>query len=302
MKLFQSDENAGASWTHLFTVAISLAASSLFAQDSSSTDPVLQQNPLVKEAFTFFENGDSDAALENFQDALNENGEDLSALLGQAMVYAELERHADAFVAYDAIVQNYPRHAFAWNGRGLAAFNLEDFDEALYSFEQSTAEQPINGFFYESLAWTQMCRGEFEDAANSAKRATLMYSKRNESSAYPLLIAYFAYTEIGDLSNAQSTLRYAYKNKPINSWPAPIIDYLAGTMDASELVSHVKDSKQETEAHTYIGLNLRSNGEIAEGMKHLEWVTHRGNPRVLEYTLARALNLQNSVAVFIPNR
>lgn len=283
--------------TLLLLSVFSLQAS---AQQSMIDDPVLNQNPLVSEAYSLLEAGDSDAALANFTQALTQNDADLSARLGQAMIFAELERHAEAFESYDIIVQNYPRHAFAWNGRGLAAFNMEDFDTALSSFEHATAEQPINGFFYESLAWTQMCRGEFSAAAASAKTATLMYNKKSENSVYPLLIAHFAYLETGDLKNAQSTLKYAVQNKPLNRWPAPVIDYLADTIDASELISYVMDTAQETEAHTYIGLKLRATNRESEAKKHLEWVARKGDPRVFEYTLARALNLQDSVALLVP--
>jgi len=270
------------------------------AQDRTIEAPILSQNPLVSKAYQLLEAGDSSAALASFKLALSEDGQDLSAQLGQAMIFAELQRHTEAFASFDAIVQSYPRHAFAWNGRGLAAFNLEDFDTALSSFKQATAEQPINGFFYESLAWAQMCRGEFSDAVTSAKKATLMYHKKSENSAYPLLIAYFAYLETGDLRNARTTLRYAVQNKPLNRWPAPVIDYLADTITAAELISFVTNTSEETEAHTYIGLKLRASASPDTAKEHLEWVARHGDPRVFEYTLARALNLQDSVALLVP--
>jgi len=270
------------------------------AVTGAADDPALAHNPLVTEAYQLLEAGDSDGALAHFQQALDENEKDLTARLGQAMTLADLQRHDEAFASYDAIVHQYPRHAFAWNGRGLAAFNMEDFDTALDSFERATAEQPVNGFFYESLAWTQMCRGEFAAAARSAKQATLMYQKSSESSAYPLLITYFAYLETGDLANAQATLKYALRNKPVNRWPAPVIDYLAGSLTRPELLSFVTDTAQETEAHTYIGLKLRSGGAEDLALRHLDWVSRHGDNRVFEYTLARSLNLRDSVALLGP--
>lgn len=260
-----------------------------------------EDSPLVTEAFQLFESGEVDAALEQFQTAINQDSGDLSAKLGKAMVLADLQRHGDAFSSYNCIVESHPKHAFAWNGRGLAAYNMEDFDEALYSFVQATAEQPVNGFYYESLAWTQMCRGEYDDAAASAKTATLMYNKTRETSAYPLLIAYFAYMETGDLTNAQKTLRYALANKPVNRWPAPVIDYLAGRIDESELISYVTDTAEETETHTYIGLHQRNQGLLEEARVHLDWVARNGDPRVFEYTLSRAIHIQDSVALLTPS-
>ena len=271
-----------------------------FAQETVIEGSDLIHNPLVSKAYELFEQGDSSAALENFKKALTEDESDLSALLGQAMILADMQRYDEAFTSYDSIIKYYPTHAFAWNGRGLAAFNMYDFDSALLSFKKSTSKQPNNGFFYESLAWTQMCRGEFTDAIRSAKQATLMYNKSKEISIYPPLIAYFAYLEIGDLTNAKTSLKYASQNKPINRWPSPVVDYLLDVISASELISFVTNTAQETEAHTYIGLKIRANGLAAGENKHLEWVSNHGDRRVFEYNLAQVMNLKDRIALIKP--
>lgn len=281
-------------------VGILVVTSLILAQPSVHADTdkkfVPSASPLVTEGYAQLEGGQPAKALIAFEQALQADAKNLSARLGQAMIYAEQERHQEAFASYDVIVQHYPQHAFAWNGRGLAAFNLEDFDTALTSFKMATVDQPVNGFFYESLAWTQMCRGEFVDAAESAKKASLMYSRKGETSAYPLLIAYFSYHESGDAQNALRTLEYANKNKPVNQWPAPVIDYLSEKIGEADLISFVTNPAEETEAHTYIGLYLRLLGETDAADQHLQWVSQNGNSQVFEYTLARALNLQNNVA------
>jgi tetratricopeptide (TPR) repeat protein len=287
------------SWTQarwITLLLLSISSIHLSAQERITIDSVLKQNPDVSEGYALMEIGNPDGALEHFRTALSEDRKDLSALLGQALALSDTQRHAEAFETYNIIVGQYPQHAFAWNRRGLAAYNMEDFDEALYSFQQAIAEQPIDGFFYESLAWTQMCRGEFTEAAASAKQATLMYNRKSEGAAYPLLIAYFAHLEAGDQRNAQIALRYASQNKPINRWPAPVIDYLTDSIDANELISYVVNTAQETEAHTYIGLKLRQLEQLEKAQQHLDWVAHHGDPRVFEYTLARALNLRYNVA------
>ena len=281
-------------------VGILVVTSLILAQPSVHADTdknfVPSASPLVTKGYAQLEAGQPAKALIAFEQALQADAKNLSARLGQAMIYAEQERHQEAFASYDVIVQHYPQHAFAWNGRGLAAFNLEDFDTALTSFKMATVDQPVNGFFYESLAWTQMCRGEFVDAAESAKKASLMYSRKGETSAYPLLIAYFSYHESGDAQNALRTLEYANKNKPVNQWPAPVIDYLSEKIGEADLISFVTNPAEETEAHTYIGLYLRLLGETDAADQHLQWVSQNGNSQVFEYTLARALNLQNNVA------
>ncbi len=279
----------------LFWIILSLSFSTLstFAQDST----VLQA---IENGYTLLNKGDKEGAISSFDNAIQKDPENVNALLGRAMVFASQERHSKAFIAYDAVVKRTPENAFAWNGRGLAAFNLEDFDQALFSFERSTLDNPVNGFFYESMAWALMCRGDFNRAAESAKQATLMYSRIGKTTIYPIFIAYFSYAENGDINNAQRTLSYAARNKPRKGWPAPIVDYLTGLIDREDLISYVSNTAEETEAHTYIGLNLRSQQQFDDASKHLSWVSRNGDTRVFEYTLARAINLQNRMAMMEP--
>ncbi|MEN8662163.1 MAG: tetratricopeptide repeat protein [Lentimonas sp.] len=260
----------------------------------------ISDNPFVTEGYVQLQAGNTEVALEAFDQALKSNAHELSALLGKAMIYAGLLEHEKAFASYNTIIQQHPRHIDAWSGRGLAAFNLGDFDEALSSFEQAIADQPVNGFYYESLAWTRMCRGEFKQAAATAKTATLMYGRKGETSIYPLLIAYFAYLETDDSESAQRTLTFAQKNRPVNQWPAPIVDYLSNKIDEDSLISFVMDSAQETEAHTYIGLKLRQEQQFEAAENHLNWVSAHGDPRVFEQSLARTFQLRNSVAILVP--
>lgn len=280
-------------------LALFLVASALHAQDTAGPEE-FQDGGLearVDEAFGILENGDSQRALDIFNKVLELNTDFLPARLGQAMSYAEQQKHTKAFKTFDLIVKSHPRHTFAWNGRGLAAFNLENFDEALSSFERATLDQPVNGFYYESLAWTYLCIGNYGKARSSAKTATLMYNQKGENSVYPLLIAYFSSLESGAEADARRTLEYALSNKPSrNLWPHPVFDYLAGQIDAPELVSFVQDSAQETEAHTYIGLQRRAEGNITDAATHLSWVAEHGDDRVFEFTLAKALNAEAKLA------
>jgi tetratricopeptide (TPR) repeat protein len=256
---------------------------------------------LVGDAYKLFESGETVQALESFNKVLRADPSDLSARLGQAMVFLEQQRHEEAFQSYDLIVQKFPDHAFAWNGRGLAAFNMEDFDEALISFKRATADQPIDGFLYESLAWTYLCRGDYPEAATSAKQATLKYHQNGKTAAYPLLIAYFSQMESDQREEAKRTLQYAQNNKPVDAaWPTPVFEYLMGQLSADDLISYVSDTAQETEARTYIGLQLRTQGREEKAQAHLDWAALKGDERVFEHTLARTLRAPEKVALLAP--
>ena len=255
---------------------------------------------LLAEGYDKLRSNQINEALMDFNKVLEYDADNLDARLGQAMIFSNQDRHQEAFDAYDWIIQENPQYINAWNGRGLAAFNLEDFDEALVSFERAVVNQPVNGFFYVSIAWTHMCQGSFKKAAESAKKASLMYDRTGDISLYPLLIAYFSYHESGDAENALSALQYASRNKRDERWPAPVIDYLNRKIDESILISHVSNLPEETEAHTYIGLHMRLLGDIETARRHLNWVSQNGDPQVFEYTLAKILESQTSVVTLTP--
>lgn len=284
--------------------ALKLIAAGLFLchisparAETTTSSAAVSDLERVQQAYAWFESGQLERALINFNQVLEHDANNLSARLGQAMVLQQQQRHQDAFSSYDLIVQNYPDHAFAWNGRGLAAFNLENFDEALTSFQRATADQPVNGFFFESLAWAHWCQRDYSQAAMAARQATLMYQQNGETAAYPLLIAYFSQLEQGQTEQAQRTLLYALNNKLANNvWPSPVFDFLAGRLNAADLISFVTDSAQETEAHTYIGLALRAQGELKQAASHLDWAATKGDKRVFEHTLARSLRNTEKVA------
>ncbi len=278
---------------YLVFFALLCSPSLIFAEPEIT--PVKTDQVSVAEGYEQLKSGHLDEALAIFGKVLEKDADNIEARFGQAVIFAENERHKDAFDAYNWITQQNPQHSGAWNGRGLAAFNLEDFDEALASFQRSVADQPVNGFYYESIAWTQMCRGKFQEAAESAKLASLMYNRKGITSLYPLLIAFFSYHASGDSENALRTLKYASKDKLTDQWPAPVIRYLNGKIDEAKLISFVSSLAEETEAHTYIGLYMRLLGETETANRHLNWVSQHGDSKVFEYTLAKTLNLKENV-------
>lgn len=275
---------------HYLTSALILIGSFLPCVAEVDTEAAKTIEEQLVDGYDLIKTADLDSALIKFQNVLADDSENLSARFGIAITLAEQECHEDALKAYKWITQQYPKNVDAWSGRGLAAFNLGDFDEALHSFQRSIENKPMNAFLYESIAWIQMCRREFQKAAQSAKQATLLYNQTGNTNLYPLLIAYFSYHESGDSENALRALRYASKNKlQDNEWPSPVIDYLNKKINQDGLISHVSSRTEETEAHTYIGLYLRLLGKTEKANRHFHWVEKKGDTQVFEHMLAKTL-------------
>ena len=60
----------------------------------------------------------------------------------------------------------------------------------------------------------------------------------------------------------------------------------ASPRTADELLRLATDNDKKSEAHTYIGMNLRLKGADDEARPHFEWVKEYGNKRFYEYPLA----------------
>jgi len=244
---------------------------------------------IVQTGFERLKDGDAGKALERFDAALERDPSSVAARFGRANAYSALGRHQEAFDAYSKVVERAPGHIVAWNGRGIAAFNMRAFDKALESFLRATENRPVNGFFYESLAWTRLCRGEHEKTVEAARTASEMYQRSDRTNLYPQLIAYFAHKGLNQHQAARQALAYARDAARSNEWPYPVLEYLRGAIDADELISFVSDPTEETEAHAYIGLNARASGNPEKARRHLAWVAEQGDPRVFEYTLAKTI-------------
>ena len=254
----------------------------------------------VSSTFMFGQPSDVNASAESGAEpspiSVNTSNAEIETLFHQAAIYSEQGNYAAAFNAYDSIIQTTPDNAEAWSGRGLAAFKMEAFSEALNSFEKAVAKKP-NGLFLQSLAWTYLCSGKYNQATEAAQKASLIYGQNGKSAVYPLLIAYFSYLKANDINSAGRTLAYMLLNMSNYKWPQPVVLYLSGKIPAAELISFVTNLSQETEAHTYIGMKLNIEGKLEDSKRHLEWVSRKGDSQLFQYTVAKVLNLQNNVVI-----
>ena len=81
-------------------------------------------------------------ALEAYERVIQENPQNITALLDKANVLSKLQRHESALVAYEqAIALNEDSH-LAWLGKGNALFALQRYEDALAAFNRTVKVQP----------------------------------------------------------------------------------------------------------------------------------------------------------------
>lgn len=81
-------------------------------------------------------------ALEAYERVIQENPQNITALLDKANVLSKLQQHESALVTYEqAIALNEDSH-LAWLGKGNALFALRRYEEALAAFNRTVKVQP----------------------------------------------------------------------------------------------------------------------------------------------------------------
>ena len=85
-------------------------------------------------------------------------------------------------------------------------------------------------------------------------------------------------------------------NNRDKNWPQPVVAYLAGKIDAAEMISYVTSLSEETEAHTYIGLKHKISGTWKTAKLHFDWVIRSGDSSIFEHTLVRSISLHKNIA------
>jgi tetratricopeptide (TPR) repeat protein len=220
--------------------------------------------------------------------AANEIPSDWETLLQSAEAAEANNDDIQALNLYNQLLVLRPHNASIWNRHGLAAMRLQDFSTAVRSLSEAVRDYPINGSYYESLAWALLARGDYLGASERSRTAILMYQRENNFSLYPFFIRFIAEHAQDQSEQAALSLRYAKRNLRDRSWPLPLLEYLSEQLPQNQLLASVSNLREETEAHLIIGLREYFIGDTERGRQHLTWAAGAGDPRASGQAVAHA--------------
>ncbi len=218
----------------------------------------------------------------------NEIPLDWDALLQSAEAAEASSDDLQALYLYHQLLLLRPHNAFIWNRHGLAAMRLQDYSTAVRSLSEAVRDYPINGSYYESLAWALLARGDYSGASERSRTAILMYQRENTFSLYPFFIRFIAEQAQDQSEQAALSLRYAKRNLRDRAWPLPLLEYLSEQLSPNQLLASVSNLREETEAHLIIGLREYFIGDSEQGRKHLKWAAGAGDPKASGQAVAHA--------------
>lgn len=278
-------------------LAPELATEHSFEAGAGAIDP-------LQEGFQRLHDRDPAGAIEAFDRALQASPQHVLGLYGKAAALGKLQRHQEALEIINLVVERNPDDYDALSLRGVTHYNLGQFDRAEADFQAAVESDPKEAFYFEALAWALLCQGRADEAGKAALRANLLYKQFSGDPAFSLILAYLGFRMDNNLAEARKILRFASEQLDPISWPFPVIAFFNGNIDENGLIVEVSTHEQETEARTYIALQLIWDNRPQQARPHLEWVQRRGTPEVFEYALAELalgrLNNQANALTSIP--
>ena len=136
-----------------------------------------------------------------------------------------------------------------------------------------------------ALAYLYMGRVE---AGTDARSYLQIKGWQDPQSPYIALIGSLGYRKGGQDAEAQRLLAEAAANCNPQAWPYAIIRYLRRELPSGALLAATANADQQTEARTYLGMDLARSGNRDQALPHLQWVRDNGNKGFVEYRFALA--------------
>jgi tetratricopeptide (TPR) repeat protein len=114
---------------------------------------------------------DNDAALANFERALNLQPDHYKSWFGRGMALGNLERHLEALRSFDEALSVQPNASFGWHNRAIALGKLSRHLEALNSFDRAIEFNPCAPNIWHNRGLTLIDMGLYNKAVLSFDRS-----------------------------------------------------------------------------------------------------------------------------------
>ena len=176
--------------------------------------PVLAQTDALDDANDLLEAGEYGLALDIFDKVLDDDAENVAALVGRAEAYVQLRAFEDALGDAKAALALDDENAGAYLWRGVANLGLENLDDAEADILQSIELDP-DPEAYTLLAQVYIITGEPEQALESYADA-IDAADTDEQAVYYYQRGQFR-SQIGDLEGAIADYSAAIEQEPENA-------------------------------------------------------------------------------------
>ncbi|MEQ1760613.1 MAG: hypothetical protein ABL986_20065 [Vicinamibacterales bacterium] len=141
---------------------------------------------------------------------------------------------------------------------------------------------------FEPQSWRYLENGRYRAAARIADLMSAAEVGSDDTIAYQRFVQMIALCLDGECSTAIDQLKRRTIPAGATQWVQQVYRFLTGQQSGDMLLSVASRVEEQTEARAYVGLVLLGQGQRAEAIPHLRWVSEKGSQRVTEYHVARA--------------
>jgi tetratricopeptide (TPR) repeat protein len=170
---------------------------------------------------------------------------------------------------------------------GNAKRARRDWQGAIAEYDRILAADPNRAEAYLARGWARLCGGD-PGAEHDARAYLKLRGYRDRTSSYMVLLGYLAARRAGKEEDAQAFLDEAKDQISGDAWPQPVLRLFRREISPRSLLGAAKTETQETEAHTFLALDMLNLGDRRGAIEHLVWVRDHGVSRSIATDVARA--------------
>jgi len=138
-----------------------------------------------KQAISFLNQGKVDKSIEFFDSALNIDNDYVSAWNDKGIAFMELENYQEARECFEEVIRLEPGDNMAWYNRGYVLLLLEEYQEAVNTFNLFMSRYSKKDDFYKYSLYMAAkglyCLKEYDESLKLTKEALKMDKRFKEA-------------------------------------------------------------------------------------------------------------------------
>ena len=281
-------ENAGA-YTNRGLAQFAVGQYDQAVADLSKAIQLAPQNavPYFNRAEVFARLGLRDRALEDYDATIRLDPRIAAAYVASARLREHDGQRDHAIHDYDMALQLDPKEVSLYYDRGNARRESGDWRGALADYDRAVVLAPQQADAYVARGWSRLSAGV--DGADYDARVYLeLKGWKDGLSPYMAILAVLGARQAGRPEAAELVLDEALVNLSRGPWPVPVLRYLRGQLTETALLEAAVSTRQQAEAHAFLGFDRLRAGDHAGATLHLTLARDRGPVGSIAADIARA--------------
>ncbi len=243
--------------------------------------------PYFNRAEVFARLGLRDRALQDYDATIRLDPRIAAAYAASARLREQEGQRDHAIHDFDMALQLDPKEVSLYYDRGNARRESGDWRGALADYDRAVVLAPQQADAYVARGWSRLSAGV--DGADYDARVYLELKGWNDGlSPYMAILAVLGARQAGRPDAGERVIDEALANLSLRTWPVPVLTYLRGQITESALLADAVSTRQQAEAHAFLGFDRLRAGDSTGATLHLTWARDHGAVGSIAADVARA--------------